>query len=147
MFHHLIGFKAQTVGYGFYTDKVFMNDVVTGIPPRVDQLVIMDHLLKEQHSLGDIVKAEHSTMLDSIFFALDERVTGNDILSNQVILCSMNSVPPTCRGLARGGLGRSGRGRERAGVEDNGVGVPYEKREGYIRLFGQRGRGVRVPMS
>jgi hypothetical protein len=52
--------EAKTVGYGFCTDEAFKNDVVTGIPPHVDQLVIMDRLLKEQHSLGNLVKTGHT---------------------------------------------------------------------------------------
>jgi hypothetical protein len=44
----------------------------------------MDRLLKEQNSLGDLVKTGHTCLLDSIVVALDERVSGNGISSNQV---------------------------------------------------------------
>jgi hypothetical protein len=44
---------------------------VTDIPPRVDQLVSMDHILKEQQSLCDLVKTEHTRLLESIVGALD----------------------------------------------------------------------------
>jgi hypothetical protein len=64
--------EARTVGYVFCTDEAFKNDVVTGIPPRVDKLVSMDCLLKEQHSLGDLVNTDHTFLLESIVDALDE---------------------------------------------------------------------------
>jgi hypothetical protein len=76
--------EARTVGHGFCTAEAFKNYVVTDIPPHVDQLVSMDHLLKEQHSLGDLVKTEHNFLLESIVGDLDERVSGNGISSNQV---------------------------------------------------------------
>jgi hypothetical protein len=76
--------EARTDGYGFCTDEAFKNDVVTGTPPHVDQLIGMDHLLKEQQSLGDIFKTEHTCLLESIVGALDELVSGNGISSNQV---------------------------------------------------------------
>jgi hypothetical protein len=44
----------------------------------------MDCLLKEQQSLGDLVKTEHTCLLESIVDALDERVSCNGISSNQV---------------------------------------------------------------
>jgi hypothetical protein len=72
LFRRPLESEARTVGYRFCTDEVFKNDVVTGIPPHVDQLVSMDHLLKEQHSLGDLVKTEHTFLLESIIGALDE---------------------------------------------------------------------------
>jgi hypothetical protein len=84
LFRRPIQSEARTVGYGFCTSEVFKNDVVTGIPPHVDQLVSMDRLLKEQHSLGDLFKTEHTCLLESIVSALDERVSGNVILSNHV---------------------------------------------------------------
>jgi hypothetical protein len=76
--------EARTVGCGFCTYEAFKNDVVTGIPPHVDQLVIMDRLLKEHESLGDIVKTEHTCLLESIIGASDERVSRNGISSNRV---------------------------------------------------------------
>jgi hypothetical protein len=84
LFCRPLDYEAITVGYGFCTDEALKNDVVTGIPPHVDQLVSIDCLLKEQHSLGDLVKIEHTCLLESIVGALDEQVSGNDILSNQV---------------------------------------------------------------
>jgi hypothetical protein len=110
--------------------RAFKNDVVTGIPPHVDQLVSMDRLLKEQHSLGDLFKTEHTYLLESIIDALDEQVSRNGISSNQVrtLLSEFTSTM-----IDR--LGRSWRGgRERAaGEDDKEEGIPYEKRDGYVR--------------
>jgi hypothetical protein len=84
LFRRPIESEARTVGYEFCTDEAFKNYVVTGIPPHVDQLVSMDRLMKEQHSLGYLVKTEHTCLLDPIIDDLDERVTCNGISSNQV---------------------------------------------------------------
>jgi hypothetical protein len=84
LFRRPLEYEARTVGYGFCNNEAFNNDVVTGIPPRVDQLVSIDHIFKEQHSLGDLVTTEHTCLLESIIDAVDERVSGNGISSKQV---------------------------------------------------------------
>jgi hypothetical protein len=66
LFQQPLDYEARTVGYRFCTDEAFKNDVVTGIPPHVDQLVSMDSLLKEQHSIGDLVNIDHTCLLDAI---------------------------------------------------------------------------------
>jgi hypothetical protein len=104
LFRRPLEFEARTGGYGFCTDEAFKNDVVTGIPPRADQLVSMDRFFKEQQSIFDLVKTEHTCLLESIVDALDERVSGNGISSTQVRTLLSASI-----GLARGGLGRGGR--------------------------------------
>jgi hypothetical protein len=107
--------ETRTVGYGFFTDKAFKNDVVIGIRPHVDQLVSMDHLLKEQQSLGDLVKTEHTYLLKSIVDALDEGVSGNVISSNQV-----RTLLPQFTSTMIDRLG------ERGGGGDEEEGIPYE---------------------
>jgi hypothetical protein len=72
MFLRPLESEAITVGYGFCTDEDLKNDVVTGIPPHVDQLDSMGRLLKEQQGLGDLVKTEHTSLLESIVDALNE---------------------------------------------------------------------------
>jgi hypothetical protein len=84
LFRRPLESEARTVGYVFCTYEAFKNEIVTGIRPHVDQLVSMDRLLKEQHSIGDLVNTEHTCLLGSIIGALDELVSGNGISSNQV---------------------------------------------------------------
>jgi hypothetical protein len=98
-----------------------MNDIVSDIPPHSDQLVSIDHLLKEQHSLGDIVKTEHTSLLRSIVGSLDELVTFNVIYSIQVrtFLSEFNST--IIQRLNERGAGTSWCG---GGGE---VGLPYKK--------------------
>jgi hypothetical protein len=82
LFRHLLESETRIVRYNFCTDEAFKNNVVTGISPHVDQLVSMDCILKEQQSLSDLVKTEHTYLLESIIGSLDERVSGNGISSN-----------------------------------------------------------------
>jgi hypothetical protein len=117
LFRRPLESEARTVGYGFCTDKAFNNDVVTGIPPHVDQLVSMDCLLKEQQSIGDLVKTEHNCLLESIIGALDERVSGNDISSNQVrtLVSEFTSTMINRLGEQGGLVGRGGGGKRAGG--------------------------------
>jgi hypothetical protein len=105
-----------------------MKDFMTGIHPHVDQLVSMYRLLKEQHSLGELVKTEHSTLLVLIVAALDARVIGKAISYNQVRTLFDKCSLTTMQRLGEGG-----------GVieleEEKEVGIPYEKLEGYIRIM------------
>jgi hypothetical protein len=119
LFCRLLESEARTVGYGFCTDEAFKYDAVTGIPPHVDQLVSMDRLLKEQHSIGDLVKTDHTFLLESIIGALDERVYGNGISSNQVrtLLSEFTSTMIDMLGK-RGGL--VGRGEGENGLRGGG---------------------------
>jgi hypothetical protein len=110
LFRRPLESEARAVGYGFCTDEAFKNDVVTGIPPHVDQLVSMDRRLKEQQSIGDLVKTEHTCLLDSIIGALDERVSGNGISSNEVrtLLSEFTSTMIDRLGERGGLVGRGG---------------------------------------
>jgi hypothetical protein len=146
LFRRPLESEARTVGCGFCTDEAFKNDVVTGIPPHVDQLVSTGHLLKEQHSLGDLFKTEHTCLLESIIGALDERVSGNGISSNQVrtLLSEFTSTIINRLGERRGLVGRGGDENGWGGGEEEGI--PYEKRDGYVRYCAQRGRFVCAPM-
>jgi hypothetical protein len=104
----------------------------------VDQLVSMDRLLKEQHSLGDIVKTEHSALLDSIFVALNERVTGNGISSNQVRTLLDEFSSTIMQMLVKWGGAWSVREGARTSGGGNEVGVSYDKRQGYLIYCGLR---------
>jgi hypothetical protein len=134
LFRRPLESEARTGGYGFCTDKDFKNDVVTGVPHHVDQLVSMDHILKEQQSLGDLVKTEHTCLLESIMGALDERVSGNGISFNQVhtSLSEFTSTMIDRLGKRGGLVGRGGGGEQE--------GTPYEKQDGYVRYCAQQGR-------
>jgi hypothetical protein len=142
LFRLPLEYEARTVGYGFCTDEAFNNDVVTGIPPHMDQLVSIDRLLKEQQSLGGLVKTEHTCLLGSIGGALDEQVSGNGTLSNQVctLLSEFTSTMIDRLGERGGLVGRGGGGGEE-------VEIRYEKRDGYVRYCAQLGPYVHVPMS
>jgi hypothetical protein len=71
----------------------------------------MDRLFKQQQSLGDLVKAEHTCLLESIGGALDERVSVNGISSNQVRTLLSEFTSTVIDRLGEwGGLGRSGGG-------------------------------------
>jgi hypothetical protein len=62
----------------------------------------------------------------------------------------MNSVRPSCRGLASaggGGLVVQGGDVIELGGEDTELDIPYERRKGYIRFRAERGRFVCVPLS
>jgi hypothetical protein len=110
LFRRPLESEARTVGYIFCTDEAFKNDVVTGIPPHVDQLVSMDRLLKEQQSIGDLVKTEHTFLLESIIGALDERVFCNGISYNQVRTLLSEFTSTMIDRLGEGGGGLVGRG-------------------------------------